>query len=524
MSSGSTSAARPPRRHRSLQARWASSRFHDGSACPSVRRRLVEHVWPDQRGENDSAQPRSQHPRPQLAVDATRDGVLHCTSTHVASQRETAAWSDMPVASRPTCGRPGRDGRFILPTSRCDGEAFATLLATMPSAQEPASTASLYRLSYEQNGGDWVSIDMSWAPALPAETALVMPRAIPMGYGEQRCDSFVADVRAFTSAGPGKRCRTRRGSALALTSRHAAYQLPRGSSPDGARYPPRLGCLTRARRVSQRAGLFSVCLRRRLRIARCGPRVEAPAGWPVFSTLAPRVPAATISVEARAADYYALADAQIVMGPRRRSGGSRYAGAALSSGVRRNRRSISIATAVSPSPPSSVSSPTSVAFRSSTTRCSRSCSRRSRRSTVGMSMEHLDSSTYYLSVAAALTTDSPDAELRCSTTSPITSAIRGCRSGPTDLGTSVPMGDRASARHDLVCRGLWPIRGDHGDRGRHAEPGGVPRKHPGDALPAKHHNGPPFLKRLPLVELSRIAPRDTPRTFARDDSSSRAAD
>jgi hypothetical protein len=28
-------------------------------------------------------------------VDAIRDGVLYCTSKHVASQRETAAWDDI---------------------------------------------------------------------------------------------------------------------------------------------------------------------------------------------------------------------------------------------------------------------------------------------------------------------------------------------------------------------------------------------------------------------------------------------
>ncbi|HUU35007.1 MAG TPA: hypothetical protein VMW48_13165, partial [Vicinamibacterales bacterium] len=44
--------------------------------------------------------------------------------------------------------------------------------------------------------------------------------------------------------------------------------------------------------------------------------VEGPPGWPVVSTLAPRWPVATTPVDATAADYYALADGQIVMGPR----------------------------------------------------------------------------------------------------------------------------------------------------------------------------------------------------------------
>ena len=163
---------------------------------------MVEHVWPDQRGENDSAQPRSQHPRPQLAVDATRDGV-HCTSTHVASQRETAAWSDIFTSERaPLAG----DRAAMAASSFRRAAAMAGLRNASGHDAERARAREhhgAYRLSYEQNGGDWVSIDMSWAPALPTPTALVMPRAIPMGYGEQRYDSFVADVRAFTSAGPG---------------------------------------------------------------------------------------------------------------------------------------------------------------------------------------------------------------------------------------------------------------------------------------------------------------------------------
>ncbi len=44
--------------------------------------------------------------------------------------------------------------------------------------------------------------------------------------------------------------------------------------------------------------------------------IQAPATWPVFSTLAPQVPAATTTFTAQAADYYALADSQITLGPK----------------------------------------------------------------------------------------------------------------------------------------------------------------------------------------------------------------
>ena len=109
-----------------------------------------------------------------------------------------------------------------------------------------------------------------------------------------------------------------------------------------------------------------------------------------------------------------------------------------------------------------------------------------------MSMEHLDSSTYYLSVAAASRpTPRRTPNSRCSTPSPITSAIRGCRSGPTD--PVLPFQWEIAPVLDTIWFaegfGQYAATGAC-DRGRHAEPGGVPRKHPGDALPAKHRNGP----------------------------------
>jgi predicted metalloprotease with PDZ domain len=45
-------------------------------------------------------------------------------------------------------------------------------------------------------------------------------------------------------------------------------------------------------------------------------RIEGPDTWPVFSTLAPATPVTAVAVEASAPDYYSLADNQIVMGPR----------------------------------------------------------------------------------------------------------------------------------------------------------------------------------------------------------------
>jgi predicted metalloprotease with PDZ domain len=45
-------------------------------------------------------------------------------------------------------------------------------------------------------------------------------------------------------------------------------------------------------------------------------RIEGPTDWPLFATLAPRWPLAAGALETRVPDYYALADGQIVMGPK----------------------------------------------------------------------------------------------------------------------------------------------------------------------------------------------------------------
>jgi predicted metalloprotease with PDZ domain len=49
--------------------------------------------------------------------------------------------------------------------------------------------------------------------------------------------------------------------------------------------------------------------------ARVHLQVHAPAHWPLLLTLAPRLPLPNGSAEAEAADYYELADSQLLMGP-----------------------------------------------------------------------------------------------------------------------------------------------------------------------------------------------------------------
>jgi predicted metalloprotease with PDZ domain len=140
-------------------------------------------------------------------------------------------------------------------------------------------------------------------------------------------------------------------------------------------------------------------------------RVEGPRGWPVFSTLSPRVPVALDALEAPAANYYALADGQIIMGPRAVFRRLADAPAPLFLALyaegdvdidRLGRLAVTAYQRVGEyfgttpfahyTVHQELLAPISPAHE------------------YGMSMEHLDSSTYYLAAASGLTATSPPEE------------------------------------------------------------------------------------------------------------------
>ncbi len=70
-----------------------------------------------------------------------------------------------------------------------------TTLSIGTSARQGADAVS-YHFSYSQTGATTAQIEISLPTPLTSPGVLVMPRAIPMGYGEQYYDAFVGDVRA----------------------------------------------------------------------------------------------------------------------------------------------------------------------------------------------------------------------------------------------------------------------------------------------------------------------------------------
>ncbi|MEZ5289629.1 MAG: hypothetical protein R2745_00960 [Vicinamibacterales bacterium] len=192
--------------------------------------------------------------------------------------------------------------------------AAATFLDRTSAAQGAAPIA--YTLRYAAAGDAHVAVEIAWTPPLADRGALVMPRAIPMGYGEQRYDRFVLDVTAHTAEGraltaareEGPRWRLEAGTTT-VTYRVDLRGLERAvlAASDQSRVREGyLGLLGYA--------VFAFVDGQETRPVRL--HVEGPAGWPVFATLAPRWPLAPGVVDAAADDYYALADGQIAMGPR----------------------------------------------------------------------------------------------------------------------------------------------------------------------------------------------------------------
>ncbi|MBP7777629.1 MAG: hypothetical protein KA371_10905 [Acidobacteria bacterium] len=189
-------------------------------------------------------------------------------------------------------------------------------LAAAPLASAQPADDIIYRVRYANNGDTMVAVDLRWTPALATPQALVMPRAIPMGYGEQRYDAFVKDVMAFAEAGAGRPAAREEGPRwhLAAGTTRVTYQVDlraleqtvRSASDQSRVRDGYLGALGYS--------LFAFVDGFEARPVRL--RVEGPAGWPVFATLAPRWPVAAGVLDARAPDYYALADGQIVMGPK----------------------------------------------------------------------------------------------------------------------------------------------------------------------------------------------------------------
>jgi len=192
------------------------------------------------------------------------------------------------------------------------------VLAALLSAAVLAPETVRYRVEVGRDPRLRVEIQIPPASSECPRT-LVMPRAIPMGYGEQPYDRFVTELRAFGNDGGALAVKREDGPRFKLCSPGQTLQRL-DYVIDLARMEEAL--LSASDASKWRDGYVSVLgysvfgYVEGLEFMPILLEVQAPEDWPVFSTLAPRVPASTARVSAAAADFYALADSQVIAGPR----------------------------------------------------------------------------------------------------------------------------------------------------------------------------------------------------------------
>jgi predicted metalloprotease with PDZ domain/pimeloyl-ACP methyl ester carboxylesterase len=301
-----------------------------------------------------------------------------------------------------SCVEQSQPTRFASPT---DGAA---------ASSEPAAGEAQveYRLSYPESRGPRVTVDVVFDEQ-PLPRIWVMPRAIPMGYGEQFYDRYVEDLTAADGAGSLLDVERLEGPRWRISGegklRRLRYEVDLEAmeteilqASDSSKVRPGyLGVLGYSV-FGYLEGLES----RPLSLT-----VEATPGWPVFSTLAPASPPPSGGLQARAADFYALADSQIALGPelsveRVESGVPLFLAVYAETPVSRSRVGSLTAEAMA----AVAAYFGSVPF-SHYSVLMEVLEPRSPAHEYGFSMEHMDSSTIFFDVERALTDDSPEAVL-----------------------------------------------------------------------------------------------------------------
>jgi predicted metalloprotease with PDZ domain len=196
--------------------------------------------------------------------------------------------------------------------------AVIFLMLFLAPAAAGAQARVTYEVRYTQPGATRVQISINLPAPLAGPQTLIMPRAIPMGYGEQPYDRYVENVEAFDWY----------NKPLAVTRADGPRWTigQTGTSLQRVTYEVNLTRMERevlnggdSSKVRPRyVGLLGYSLFAFIEGQEDMPiqlRVDGPKDWPVFSTLAPAAPPPNGTVMAEAENFYALADSQIVMGP-----------------------------------------------------------------------------------------------------------------------------------------------------------------------------------------------------------------
>jgi predicted metalloprotease with PDZ domain len=203
-------------------------------------------------------------------------------------------------------------------------------LATSSTCTRAADQLELtYRLTYSLESPNLVHISIRLPQPTESPLTLIVPRSVPGGYAQRPYDPFVANVKAFSESAP--HASTNDAVYVAREELGPRWTIGKSGwqSAKIARIEYDIDVAKMERDIVSAAdtskiregyvGLLGYSVFAFLAGREDEPiklEIQAPAKWPVFSTLAPQAPAATTTFTAQAANYYALADSQITLGPK----------------------------------------------------------------------------------------------------------------------------------------------------------------------------------------------------------------
>jgi len=183
------------------------------------------------------------------------------------------------------------------------------------AAQAPVQ----YGLRYDVPGSARVRLEIALPEAEPGPAHLVMPRAIPGGYAQQEYDRYVRDVRAYAPDGRPVAVEREDGPRWQLGTNADRIARVEYAVDIAGMEREIYGASDTSKVREGYLGLLGYSIfayiegldNRPVRLD-----VAAPPAWPAFTTLAPQAPPATGRTSATAASFYMLADSQVVLGPR----------------------------------------------------------------------------------------------------------------------------------------------------------------------------------------------------------------
>ncbi len=189
------------------------------------------------------------------------------------------------------------------------------LCALAANAESPLK----YGLSYRSEGVNVVQVRIDLPSPPSAPVSFVMPRNYPGGYEFVPYDSFVEDVRAFSDEGKPMAVKRAPDGPRWLLGNAGENVVRVEYSIDVVRMEKQILSSVDTSKVRPHyVGLLGYSVFAYidgLEDTKIALHVEGPPGWPVFTTLAPAIPAPLQTASVFAANYYALADSEILMGP-----------------------------------------------------------------------------------------------------------------------------------------------------------------------------------------------------------------